>query len=240
MEEEARLAGGKIHIVLGQNPFHNVEKKDRDPYQYRPNFFKLQNWDNDTLFLKNSELGRWTYSKNVVEKMGNYIISAAGIHEDVRDDFSIDSINNFFREIYQNDNRDKSGKFILTTIQQQRILKEGSQHEGYMVETILDGNISYAKGEEQLKYQERRHNTIDRFLNLHKAKHVISHFPRIQDSIFAKYDNKYIGTVMDFSNRNTSMHVNDILYEGLWIENNHAYIVDDEGKKRFLFRESAR
>jgi hypothetical protein len=231
LEQEAHLAGGKIHVILGQDPFQKMENINRES---KSDFFKIQDWKNDTVHQKNSELGRWLYSKNVVENIGGYLILQSGLNENIIDKLSLDTINNIFREVYQAAKKDNFGHFCLDENLQKRILKPNTFRSDYRFSDIVFGNIAYMKGNSQI---ESSHNRVDRLLNLYKANHIIGRFTNFNDGVETENNNKYIGSVPDFSKRNTSMSTNDIRYEGLWIENNHAYVVDDEGKKRLLFKD---
>jgi hypothetical protein len=238
LEHEAPLTGGKVHVIMGQDPFQKIENINRES---KPDFFKLQNWQNDTLFQKNSELGRWLYSKNVVENIGGYLILQSGLNEDIIDGLPLDTINNIFREVYKISKKDDYGLFCVDANLQKRILKPLAQRADYRFSEIVFGNIAYSKGNtDKLKNTviQNSNKRVDRLLNMYRAKHLIGRFPIWEGSIETENNHKYIGAVPDNSKRNnTSINTNDIRYEGLWIENNQAYIVDDEGKRRLLLKD---
>lgn len=236
LEHEAPLTGGKVHVILGQDPFQKIENINRES---KPDFFKLQNWQNDTLFQKSSELGRWLYSKNVVENIGGYLILQSGLNEDIIDGLPLDTINNIFREVYKISKKDDYGHFCVDTNLQKRILKPLAQRADYRFSEIVFGNIAYRKGNTGTSDNtiQNSNKRVDRLLNMYNAKHIIGRFPIFEGSIETENNHKYIGTVPDFSKRNSSITTNDIRYEGLWIEKNQAFIVDDEGKKRLLLKD---
>lgn len=79
LESEAEAAGGKVHFLLGNHEAMNlcgeygyVRNKYLENAQLIGEEYRLW-YDN------NSELGRWLRTKNVVEKIGNYVFCHAGV-----------------------------------------------------------------------------------------------------------------------------------------------------------------
>ena len=99
LEQEAELAGGQVHFILGNHEQMNlqgtatyVEPKYRElvrqlgiPYR--------------ELFSTNTELGRWLRTKNCIEQIGDYLFLHAGISRQVADlDLSLESMNEICRK----------------------------------------------------------------------------------------------------------------------------------------------
>lgn len=239
LEQEAEDSGGEIHIVFGQDPFRKLKKEEKAPSRYRPDFFKIQDWDNDTLFQKNSEIGRWLYSKNVVENIGGYLIVESGLSEDLIDGLSLDTINNEFRKTYLSLQRGDYGEFYLNEVQQKRLLKPQKCRESYRFTDVLFGNIFYTIGKMDKHYNTTDSDKrVDRLLNLYKVRHIIGRFPYFKGNITTANSHKYIGDIPDVSKHDSgSISTNDIRYKGILIEKNQIFVVDDEGKKTLLFEE---
>jgi hypothetical protein len=238
LEQEAEKMGGKVHIVLGRDPFRKMQKKERAPSEYRPDFLKLKDWDNDTVFQKNSEIGRWIYSKNVVENIGGYLILESGLSEDLIDGIALDTINKLFIEAFNTVKQGDYGEFYIEDNAQKRLLKPKAYRESYRYSDVLFGNIAYMKKNNDKNYKTSDSDKrVDRLMNLYKTKHMVSNFPDFRGQIATANENKFIGYIPDLSKNGGNSSVNDIRYEGLLIENNQAFIVNDEGKKTLLFKE---
>jgi hypothetical protein len=117
-------------------------------------------------------------------------------------------------------------------------------NNNYKIRRIIQGNIGFYKSgtnkkltESYLVGNKNSGNLVDNLLGFYKAKHIIGRFPYFRGKIETMHNHKYIGELADFSNRGSSMSTHEIRYNGLWIENNSAYIVDDEGKKTLLFKD---
>ncbi len=240
LEREAAAAGGKLHVVLGSSPFSFLEKRDQGSMLMERNFVKLNDWTSDTVLQKNSEIGRWFFSKNVVEKMGDYIISTNGINSDISDSVNLEQINNLFRYTYLNGS---FGKYNQVTVDKS-ILKNFVEPNylnfpgGYNVQSILNGNVAYREegdSKRDIELNNQTNQTVDDFLKRYNGKHVITSFPFIRDRIVSKHDNKFIGYVMKYNNGGHSINTFEIRYEGLWFENNHVFVINDVGKKERLF-----
>jgi hypothetical protein len=252
LEHEALKKGGKVHIVLGQNAFERFNKIQRERNN-RSGYLSYKNWYKDTILDKDAELGRWISSKNIIEKIGNYLISESGLNEDVNKTLALDSINNFLREVCIAPKIDEMyGEVVMDSNIQKKILKphlsnkdyEQFLNNDYQISRLIQGNIAYCKigaSESTKRTNDRTNSDSDKRVNIllesYKANHLIGRFPHFKGDIETTNNHKYIGEIVDFSNRGGSINTNEIRYKGLWIENNSAYIVDDEGKKTLLFKD---
>jgi hypothetical protein len=252
LEYEAEKNGGKVHIVLGKNATERLNRSRRDHHN-RNEFFKFKNWYQDTVFDKNAELGRWVHSKNVIEKVGNYFISESGLNKNVKKDLPLDTINNIIRLVFNENKFDEDyGEIIMDTSVQKRILDPSFlnvdytqfANNSYNLGQIMEGNIRYYKDGKSKQIQEgnRRNNEnsnkeLESLFKSYKVRHIICRFPSFKGNIETTNHNKYIGEIVDFSNQGGSINTYEIRYKGLWIENNSAYVIDDEGKKTLLFKD---
>lgn len=79
LEEEAKRAGGQVHFIIGNHEEMNMRGDERFAVtKYKRVAEKMEMPIRD-LYEKNTELGRWLRSKNVVEKIGNTIFTHGGI-----------------------------------------------------------------------------------------------------------------------------------------------------------------
>ena len=79
LEAEAKRAGGHVHFIIGNHEEMNMRGDERFAVtKYKRVADKLEMPIRD-LYEKNTEIGRWLRSKNIVEKIGNTIFTHGGI-----------------------------------------------------------------------------------------------------------------------------------------------------------------
>ena len=79
LEAEAKRAGGHVHFIIGNHEEMNMRGDERFAVtKYKRVADKLEMPVRD-LYEKNTEIGRWLRSKNIVEKIGNTIFTHGGI-----------------------------------------------------------------------------------------------------------------------------------------------------------------
>ena len=101
LEEKAKKAGGYVHYVLGNHEIMNMSGDLRYLNAKYVENAKLMNQHYVTLYGKDSELGRWLRSKNIMEKIGDQVFVHGGISSNVTHmDFDIKDINNKSRGFY--------------------------------------------------------------------------------------------------------------------------------------------
>lgn len=99
LEEEARLAGGKVHFLMGNHDQMNL----RGNFRY---VRRKYGQNADTLrepyggwYDENTELGRWLRSKNIAERIGKVLFVHAGISPEVAQErLSLDEMNRIARQ----------------------------------------------------------------------------------------------------------------------------------------------
>lgn len=125
LENEAEKYGGKVHFVLGnheimniQGNFYYAEDKYKRIASEIGGFEESRN-NNKVLFSKESHLGKWLRSKNVVEKIGDYLFVHAGLSPEILSlDLEINEINHIVREnidarLYKKPNEDEKASFLM-------------------------------------------------------------------------------------------------------------------------------
>lgn len=104
LEQRAEDAGGKVHFILGNHEIMNMQgdlRYVRSKYIDNAVIVKsnYKQW-----FTENTELGRWLQTKNVAERIGNYLFVHGGISKKIADmGLSLEQINNACRPWYFKD-----------------------------------------------------------------------------------------------------------------------------------------
>ena len=79
LEEKARSKGGYVHFILGKNEISNLNGKWYNKHPKYVNNKKTSQTPYVVLYDGNNELRRWLKTKNIVEKIGDLIISNTDI-----------------------------------------------------------------------------------------------------------------------------------------------------------------
>ena len=203
LEEQAEKAGGKVHFVLGNHDLMNMNK---DLRYVRKKYFenaKLMNEESTFLLSQyGTELGKWLNTKNIVEKIGDYVFVHAGISKEVSDlNLSVEELNEHAREYYFNNRKGQKGKDAIANV----IYMYGKSpmwYRGYGKETTKKEDL-----EEILK-------------KLNAKKFVIGH--TLRKEVTYLMDGRVIDIDVLHSKGKT---------QGLLIRNGKEYAVDIKGKK---------
>jgi Calcineurin-like phosphoesterase len=115
LEEEAKASGGYVHTILGN---HDIMNLGGDIRFVQPRYIenaKIIGKDYMELYNKNSELGRWLRSKNIIEKIGDNLCLHGGISPKIlKIGWAVDKINYNCRPFY--DMGEHPEKFTDTTL----------------------------------------------------------------------------------------------------------------------------
>ncbi|MCM8568549.1 metallophosphoesterase [Gramella jeungdoensis] len=101
LEQEAKSQGGKVHFILGNHELKNMYG-DHQAASLKYTFVaSMIGKTQSELYSKNSVLGKWLSSKNVIESINGNIFVHGGLHPEIADlDMSIPRINNHLRSTY--------------------------------------------------------------------------------------------------------------------------------------------
>jgi len=202
LEQEAVKNGGYVHFILGNHEIMNMN----DDIRYVRNKYiensKLMNEDYKDLYKQNTELGRWLETKNIVEKIGDYLFLHGGISEELNMlNPAIKDINTRSRSYYFSSKAARqSGDTLMGTIFRSKY--SPFWYRGYVEETIKEDSLDLTL----------------RIFDVDKI--VVGH--TIVDDVRYFYSRKVIGIDTDHAEGDT---------EGLLIEERKEYRVDRSGIK---------
>jgi hypothetical protein len=101
LEDKAKASGGYVHFVLGNHEIMNLSGDLRYLEQKYLDNARLLQQDYVSLYDKNSELGRWLRTKNIIEKIGNILFVHGGVSGYInRINTSVPDINTLARPYY--------------------------------------------------------------------------------------------------------------------------------------------
>ena len=219
LEHQALQQNGKVHYILGNHEIMNFQgnasyahKKYKRVAQL---ISKTDSLKSATQFLYSdkTELGKWLRSKNVIEKIGNYIFVHAGLSPDIlKYKVSVSEINkiarnNWDKNLYDEDENNKVENLIIGK-------------KGIFWYRGLATDYKY--------YDKITESKLDSILKFYEAdKIVFGH--TVKDDITTEFNSKTINTDVKHGQEKTS----DIT-KGLLIENGIEYKIDGKGKRTKL------
>jgi hypothetical protein len=225
LEQQAALAGGKVHYILGNHEILNMYgNTSYAEYKYREaakRISKQADWNraNKYLYGEKSFLGRWLRSKNVMEKIGDYIFVHAGLNKVlVEEGITQSRVNEIAKQYYGRnpdaDSLDRAAYLILK-----------SNHSPYWDRT-LSMNIFY-----KIQYFYRApfkpipsaqsQRDLEKVLKYYNASKII-----IGHSIVSDIKSTYEGRVIKIDLKHGQDKFSGKT-KGLLIEKGQLYILDD-------------
>ena len=202
LENQAEKAGGKVHFILGN---HDLMNMNNDFRYVRKKYFtnaELMNIPYIDLYKPKTELGQWLETKNIVEKIGNYVFVHAGISKEVADlNLSVQELN------------DKARRYYFRN-------KEAQQQTDKIYSTIYKFGVSptwYRGWGKQTIALEEADEIIKKW---NVGKFVIGH--TLHSEVTYLLNKRVID--LDVA------HAKGVI-QGLLIENGNEYKVDNKGEK---------
>ena len=219
LENQADKQGGKVHYILGNHEIMNFQgNANYNKKKYKRVAQLISKNDNITVATKfmysdKTELGKWLRSKNVIEKIGNYLFVHAGISPEIlKYSVSISDINRIAR-----DNWDKNLY---------------DEEENNKVENFITGKkgIYWYRGLAQdYKYYEKIKETeLNKVLKYYQADKIIFGHTVVED-ITKEFKGKTINIDVKHGEEKNSEKT-----KGLLIENGIEYKIDGKGTKTKL------
>ena len=219
IENQADKQGGKVHYILGNHEIMNFQgNANYNKKKYKRVAQLISKNDSITVATKfmysdKTELGKWLRSKNVIEKIGNYLFVHAGISPEIlKYSVSISDINRIAR-----DNWDKNLY---------------DEEENNKVENFITGKkgIYWYRGLAQdYKYYEKIKETeLNKVLKYYQADKIIFGHTVVED-ITKEFKGKTINIDVKHGEEKKSEKT-----KGLLIENGIEYKIDGKGTKTKL------
>ncbi|HMQ77929.1 MAG TPA: metallophosphoesterase [Ignavibacteria bacterium] len=205
LEQEAVKNGGYVHFILGN---HEIMNMNDDIRYVRNKYLKnaeLMDEDYRSFYKQNTELGRWLETKNIIEKIGDYLFLHGGISEELNMlNPVIEDINTKSRNYYYSSKAARqSGDTLVSTVFRSKY--SPFWYRGYVEETIKEESLDLTL----------------KIFNVNKI--VVGH--TIVDDVRYFYSKKVIGIDTDHAEGDT---------EGLLIENGSEFRVDKTGIKTLI------
>jgi hypothetical protein len=205
LEEKAKKAGGYVHYVLGNHEIMNLSGDLRYLNAKYGENAKLMNKHYVSLYGRDSELGKWLRSKNIMEKIGDVVVMHAGISAQVnRMDLDVKQINNVSRNFYDD------SLYVYPDTKVDTLFGDFGPfwYRGYYIKP--DSSIDSQIAESLRKF---------------RVSHVVTGHTIVADTVSMWYGGKVF---------NTDTHHEKNHSEALLIEEKMYYRVNAEGVKKLL------
>jgi len=205
LEDEAKANRGYVHIILGN---HDIMNFSEDFRYVNPKYMQtaaLMGKEYKDLFTVNTELGRWLRTKNIMERIGDYLFLHGGVSQPINETgLSLKAINNRVRPYYDMSGLDER----LARAHVLPFFSDASPfwYRGY----FLEPRASRAE--------------VDSTLKLFNVKRIIVGHT-IVDSIQTRYDGKVVAIDVNY-------HISN--YQALAIEKDTFYRMNEAGEKKQL------
>ena len=210
LEQDAENNGGRVHYILGNHEIMNMQGDNRYAKRKYKNIATILGLKQYQLYDTTTYLGKWLQTKNVVEKIGNFLFVHGGISPDLVDNkIGIAEINKIAKENYlipyfPKLNRPKNEQLILNP-----------ETSPYWYRGYFKDDLS------QLE--------IDKITSYYKCSQIIVGHT-VQKEVSKFYNGKIIGIDVkhpkDYYKYFPKLHLH-----GLLIDNNKFFRIDDEGKQ---------
>ncbi len=204
LEQEAALAGGSVHVLIGNHESMNFWGDDRYVVNKYKMVAKELRMNLKELYSQSTEIGRWLRSKNIMEKIGPTLFVHGGISDTINKlGKTIEKLNNLARANFSlsKDERNKIGGEVK--------LLFGSEgplwYRGYFQDTF-DTKI------------------LDATLKLYNIKHVV-----VGHTIVNDIQKMFNGKLFPIDVEHTKE--DDSTMKALLIEKNKFYKINSIGEK---------
>ncbi len=207
LEQDAVAKGGYLHIILGN---HDIMNLSGDVRYVQPRYIQnaaIVGKPYPALFAEDTELGRWLRSKNIVEKIGDFLCLHAGISPAVQTlNYSVERINTLARPYYSKGDPDSIGSDPVIG----PLFTNDSPfwYRGYFISP------------------RATQSQVDSTLSFYQVKTIVIGHTIAAKNITGYYQNKVLGIGV---NHHAGVH------QAAYFEKNTWYKVGIDGKKTLLF-----
>ncbi len=102
LEQQALLAGGRVHYILGNHEIKNLQGNMQSAAEKYTPIAGFLGKSSAELFAENTFWGRWLAAKNTVEMINGHLFVHGGLHPDVvKHQWSINAMNQRVRDYYR-------------------------------------------------------------------------------------------------------------------------------------------
>ena len=219
LEKQASENGGKVHFILGNHEIMNFQGNggyNQEKYiKVAQEISQMNEWEKAIQFMysNETEIGNWMRTKNVIEKIGNYIFVHAGLNPEILNyKIDLNQINKITREnwdedFYRNPGNNSTANFLIGR-------KSPIWYRGLVTE---------------YKYYEKiKESELDKILEYYNAKKIVIGHTVVKD-ISTDFNGKVIRIDLKHGTEKNSG-----MTKGLLIENGIEYKIDDKGNKYVL------
>ena len=209
LEQQALLAGGRVHYILGNHEIKNLQGNMQSAAEKYTPIAGFLGKSSAELFTEDTFWGRWLAAKNTVEMINDHLFVHGGLHPDVvKHQWSINAMNqrvrDYYRQMYYPGLADEKTESLLST-------ETGpAWFRGYLREEVTD-------------------DEFERVLAFYNARSmVVGH--TIQFSVNSLFDNRLFAIDVKHPNdyRSSFPYKSS---EGLLIQDGQFYRLTDDGEK---------
>ena len=207
LEEKAKDAGGYVHFILGNHEIMNLSADLRYVNKKYLENAVLLDQKYTSLYDENSELGRWLRTKNIIERIGDFVFTHGGISSAINNlNLSLREINKLARPYYADtiSNYEDPKSDILF-----------SDYGPFWYRGYYDKNNTAIPSQ------------IDSTLSQFKAKHIVTGHSIVADTVSMWYGGRLFNTDVLHSTGKS---------EALLVEKDKYYRVDTDGKRSLLMQ----
>jgi len=212
LEQQALLAGGRVHYILGNHEIKNLQGNMQSAAEKYTPIAGFLGKSSAELFAENTFWGRWLAAKNTVEMINGHLFVHGGLHPDVvKHQWSINAMNqrvrDYYRQMYYPGLTDEKTESLLST-------ETGpAWFRGYLREEVTDDEFE----------------TVLAFYNARSM--IVGH--TIQFSVNSLFDNRLFAIDVKHPNDYRSSFPNKSS-EGLLIQDGQFYRLTDDGEKHLF------
>ena len=222
LEEQAKHSGGYVHFILGNHEIMNLNGDTRYVHEKYIKSAEALGVSHKQLYGKDTEIGRWLRSKNIMEKIGEYLFVHAGVSDQMNKmQLSVSQINDIARPYYDMIDRVDLGKnpnlsTIFDTKASPFWYRLYYQNQPYKL--YPNGDTVYKASEMQVQA------TLKKF----DVKHIVTGHTIVSDTASLHYGKNVI---------NVDTRHAEGKSEALYIIGNKCFRVDASGRRYMLFED---
>lgn len=208
LEEQAKKNNGTVHFILGNHEILNFEgdfRYNREKYIKAAQEISQLNNKKESLkymYSKNSELGKWLATKNIIEKIGNYIFVHAGLSPEILNyKLSLKDINSLARIDFQNNKFSNDNAVIFLFSEKGPLWYRG---------LVLEKDT----------YKKINSDELNSVLKFYKSEKIVIGHTSVKQ-VSTDFDGRVIRTDVRHGNKKFSKKT-----QGLLIEKGEEFIID--------------